>query len=130
MHISSFDKNINLKYNICNTGNNNFLCQSTETNTQHYVTKYLLITLWNCFSKKNIHFCTDIYRNYHILSRRTNTSTNRVYGFVFVLCVCFVDHFVLLSFFFWPLCCLSFDLRILITALVSSNSFCIITSFH
>jgi hypothetical protein len=31
-----------------------------------------------------------------------------------VLCVCFVDCF--LSFFFWPLCCLSFfDLRILIT---------------
>ena len=31
--------------------------------------------------------------------------------------------FVLLSFFFWPLCCLSFfDLRILITPLVSSNS--------
>jgi hypothetical protein len=30
--------------------------------------------------------------------------------------------FGLLSFFFWPLCCLSFDLRILITPLVSSNS--------
>jgi hypothetical protein len=37
---------------------------------------------------------------------------------------------VLLSFFFWPLCRLSFfDLRILITPLVSSNSFsCIITN--
>ena len=31
--------------------------------------------------------------------------------------------FVLLTFFVWPLCCLSFDLRILITPLVSSNSF-------
>ena len=31
--------------------------------------------------------------------------------------------FILLSFFFWPLCCLSFpDLQILITPLVSSNS--------
>jgi hypothetical protein len=31
--------------------------------------------------------------------------------------------FVLLYFFFWPLCCLSFfDIRILITPLVSSNS--------
>ena len=30
---------------------------------------------------------------------------------------------VLLSFYFWPLCCLSFfDLRFLITPLVSSNS--------
>ena len=36
-------------------------------------------------------------------------------------CVCFVDR--CLSFFFWPLCCLFFfDLRILITPLVSSNS--------
>jgi hypothetical protein len=38
-----------------------------------------------------------------------------------VLCVCFVDR--CLPFFFWPLCCLSFfDMRILITPLISSNS--------
>jgi len=37
-----------------------------------------------------------------------------------VLCVCFVDR--CLSFFFWPLCCLFFDLRILISPLVSTNS--------
>ena len=36
-----------------------------------------------------------------------------------VLCVCFVGRW--LSFFFWPLCCLSLDLRILITHLVYSN---------
>ena len=40
-----------------------------------------------------------------------------------VLCVCFVDCCVLLYFFFWPLCCLFFfDIQILITPLVSSNS--------
>jgi hypothetical protein len=40
-----------------------------------------------------------------------------------VLCVMFCRSlFVLSSFYFWPLCCLSFDLRILITPLVSSNS--------
>jgi hypothetical protein len=39
-----------------------------------------------------------------------------------VLCVCFVDR--CLSFFFWPLCCLSFDIQILIIPLVSSNSSC------
>ena len=42
-----------------------------------------------------------------------------------VLYVCFVDRClsVYLSFFFWPLCCLSFfDIRILITPLVPSNS--------
>jgi hypothetical protein len=37
-----------------------------------------------------------------------------------VLCVCFVDRS--LSFFLWPLCCLFFDLRILITPFASSNS--------
>ena len=37
-----------------------------------------------------------------------------------VLCVCFVDR---LSYFYWPLCCLFFfDIRILITPLISSNS--------
>jgi hypothetical protein len=40
-----------------------------------------------------------------------------------VFCVMFCRSlFVHLSFFFWPLCCLSFDLQILITPLVSSNS--------
>ena len=34
-----------------------------------------------------------------------------------VLCVCFIDRY-----FFWPVCCLSFALRIVITPLVSSNS--------
>jgi len=38
-----------------------------------------------------------------------------------VLCVFFVDRS--LSFFFWPMCCLFFfDLLILITPLISSNS--------
>ena len=37
-----------------------------------------------------------------------------------VVCLCFVDRW--LSFFFWSLCYLSFDLRILITPLVYSNS--------
>jgi hypothetical protein len=37
-----------------------------------------------------------------------------------VFCVCFVDR--CLSFFFWPLFCLSIDVRIMITPLVSSNS--------
>jgi len=41
-----------------------------------------------------------------------------------VVCVMFCRSLlVLLYSFFWPLCCLSiFDLRILITSLVSSNS--------
>ena len=59
-----------------------------------------------------------------LITRPENTSSPPVLvGFVLfdLLCVCFVDHF--LSFFFWPLCCLSFfDLRIPITPLVSSNS--------
>ena len=40
-----------------------------------------------------------------------------------VLCVCFVDRCLSFCiFFFWTLCCLSFDILILITPLVSSNS--------
>ena len=40
-----------------------------------------------------------------------------------VFCVVFyiIVTFVCLSFFFWPLYCLSFNLRLLITSLVSSN---------
>ena len=41
------------------------------------------------------------------------------------LCVCFVERCLSCCLFFlWPLCCLSFDLRILITPLISSNSSC------
>ena len=40
-----------------------------------------------------------------------------------ILCVMLCRSlFVLLSFFLWPMCCLSFELLILITHLVSSNS--------
>ena len=45
------------------------------------------------------------------------------YSIFSFMCMFCRSLFVLLSFFFWPLCCLSFDLRILITPLVSSNSF-------
>jgi hypothetical protein len=42
------------------------------------------------------------------------------------MCMFCRSLFVLLSFFFWPCCCMSFfDLRILLTPLVSSNSSCI-----
>ena len=48
------------------------------------------------------------------------------------LCVCFVDRCLsFCTFFFWPLCCLFFfDIRILITPLVSSNSFYLSNNFH
>jgi hypothetical protein len=42
-----------------------------------------------------------------------------------VLYACFVDRCLsFYIFFFWPLCCLFFDIRILIIPLVSSNSSC------
>ena len=53
-------------------------------------------------------------------------SSPRVFvGFVFFSFMCMFGRslFVVLCFFFWPLCCLFFfDIRILITPLVSSNS--------
>ena len=45
------------------------------------------------------------------------------YSIFSFMCMFCWSLFVLLSFFFWPLCCLFFDLPILITPLVSSNSF-------
>ena len=42
-----------------------------------------------------------------------------------VLYVCFPDRCLsFLCFYFWPLCCLFFDIRFLIAPLVSSNSSC------
>ena len=49
------------------------------------------------------------------------------YSIFSFMCVFSRSLFILLSLFFWPLCCLSFfELRILITPLISSNSsFCL-----
>ena len=50
-----------------------------------------------------------------------------------VFCVMFYRSlFVFVSFFFWPLCCLSFDLRLLLTLLVYYNfsyNECLVTRF-
>ena len=46
------------------------------------------------------------------------SNTYQYYSFMFC-----TSLFVLLYFFIWSLCCLSFDLRLLITPLVSSNLF-------
>jgi hypothetical protein len=40
----------------------------------------------------------------------------------FVLGLCFVYCLSICTFFFWPLCCLFFEIRIMITLLLSSNS--------
>jgi hypothetical protein len=45
----------------------------------------------------------------------TNSVSRRLY-------VCYVDRCLSFCIFFWPLCCLFFYIRILITSLVSSNS--------
>jgi hypothetical protein len=47
---------------------------------------------------------------------------NPLYSIFSFMCMFCRPFFVLLCFFFWPLCCLFFDIRILITPLVSSNS--------
>jgi len=45
------------------------------------------------------------------------------------MCMSCRSLFVLLSFLFWLLCCLFFDLQVLITPLVSSNSSCLYLIF-
>ena len=74
----------------------------------------------------NIFFCMKLLS--YIVPHRTPYPSGASYftsGFSgvrvtrsLVLCVCFVDRCL----FFWLLCCLFFDIRILITPLVSSNS--------
>ena len=44
------------------------------------------------------------------------------YSIFSYMCMFCRSLFVLLYFFFWPLCCLSYDIQILIAPLVSSNS--------
>ena len=54
-------------------------------------------------------------------------SFSRVRVMFSFMCMFGRSLYVILSFFFWPLCCLFFDLQILITPLVSPSSFYIQT---
>ena len=65
---------------------------------------------------------------YH--KRSTWVHPRLLLGFFSFICMCCRSLFVLLYFFFWPLSCLFFfDIRILITPLVSSNSSYILKMF-
>jgi len=60
---------------------------------------------------------------YNVCSWVSITPAHRNNIFLVLMCMFCRSLFVLLSFFFWPMCCLScFDLRILTTLFVSSNS--------
>jgi hypothetical protein len=61
------------------------------------------------------------FKSVDIHPLNTSTHNYNYYTFSFMLMFC-RSLFVLLYFFFWPLCCLFFDIRILITPLISSNS--------
>jgi hypothetical protein len=72
---------------------------------------------------------TWLWYHYNISQRHTTTNTDKIiyqficysiFGFIYMFCR---PLFVLLFIFFWPLGCLFlFDIRILITPLVSSSS--------
>ena len=73
------------------------------------------------------HIVTELYKNLFYISNFTEHAKPVFSGVrvtrSLVLCVCFVDRNCPFVLFLWPLCCLFFfDLRILITPLVSSNS--------
>ena len=76
---------------------------------------------------RHVNSISDIFMTTTFLKMLKFEIFSRLSGFVFarslLFCVVFYSSlFVLLSYFFWPLCCLSFfKLRILITPLVSSN---------
>jgi general stress protein CsbA len=83
---------------------------------------YSFYSLCVCFVDCFLSFCTFSFGHYVVPS-------SSYYGFWSPLWY-LQTLIVLLSFFFWPLCCLFFfDLRILITPLVSSNSYCPVILF-
>jgi hypothetical protein len=75
-------------------------------------------------------FVTRLRRRVPLVEQELLTLPNHLssppgscYSIFSFICMFCRSLFVLLSFFFWPLCCLFFfDLRILIAPLVSSNS--------
>ena len=80
------------------------------------------------FLIRGIHICPVstkiiIPRPFHGALPRSIVTRSNIYTKYTVVNDLLITMFVLLSFLFWPSCCLSsFDLRILITHLVSSSS--------
>ena len=64
---------------------------------------------------------------WHRRATLVHPSFSRVRVMFSFMCMFGRSLYVILSFFFWPLCCLFFDLQILITPLVSPSSFYIQT---
>ena len=62
---------------------------------------------------------TGPFRSTWVQPRFLVGSCYSIFSFICMFCR---SLFFLMYFFFWPLCCLSFDIRILINPLVSSNS--------
>jgi len=101
------------------------LCNICVTNGNGYVP--LVVNTSRSFSHSWLFtgFVTRLIRRLSLVGQEfltlpSNLRSPPVFSFMYILCR---SLFVLLCFFFWPLCCLSFfDLRILITPLVSSNS--------
>ena len=81
---------------------------------------FLLIKL-NSSLRKFYDLHHDLVNRYGISVSQMTTNMGSCYSIFSFMCTALL--FVLLSFFVWPLCCLSFfDLRILIIPLVSENS--------
>jgi hypothetical protein len=110
----------NLQLLITSLVSSNFYCCRTLRSTiikewvlvAHCKTLSIIPPLFCCNCNQTIkHPITPVFRGFHVTRS-------------LVLCVMFCKSlFILWSFFFWPLSCLFFfDLRILITSLVSSNS--------
>ena len=89
----------------------------------HIIFSIVLIRTLSLFGANIVLFCSDIsLSSAYILSILHEFLVE--FSFFSFICMCCRSLFVLLYFFLWPVYCrLFFDIRILITHLVSSNSY-------
>jgi hypothetical protein len=82
----------------------------------------LLIFSFLCFIFFHVHKCSSSSFLFFLIGYQVRVTRSLVW------CVCFVDRCLsFCTFFFWPLCCLFFfDIRILITPLIFTNSLCLL----
>jgi hypothetical protein len=110
-----------------NSANLELLIDKTSSIYLYVKLKGVYISQLIRYARASSNYSDFLKRHLHLRNRLLDQGYKKIRLIrSLVLCVCFFRSlFVLLCFFFWPLCCMFFfDIRILITPLVSSSSSC------